>query len=123
MNTDRYTKAVLSIIALGMWCIILKPVLFASAAFAQAKKPSAKPTPAPASIREYVAMVVDDEGVMRFGGAGTIALSATGLGQALDAIPKAKGGWRLNSVVPCVSGSGGSYMSSTGTSYVVIAER
>ena len=93
MNSDRATKALLFIIALGIWLTVARPA-------ASALTPATGNTSGPLSLT-MVAM--DDKGRFSAGGRGTVAFTASGLADALDWTAKEK--LRVHSVVcPNVGG-------------------
>jgi hypothetical protein len=81
MKTDKYTKIVLTLIALGMWMIVLKPMIATLPAYAQNNK-------------KYE-FVVESNGKMQIGGSGNLTLSSeemrTGIRLATSQ------GWRVHS--------------------------
>jgi hypothetical protein len=81
MKTDKYTKIVLTLIALGMWAIILKPIITA--------------LPAQAQNTKRYEFVVENGGKMQIGGPGNLTLSSeemrTGIRLATSQ------GWRVHS--------------------------
>lgn len=99
--TDRYTKVVLTLLTLGVWGLLLRPLLAENPAWAQ-KKPSTEKKAAAAAVKpsgktEYGVLVPEEGKGFVVNGAGPVALTATGLENGLDSI--SGGEWKLHSVV------------------------
>ena len=85
--------------AVGVWAQLLLPLVadYVPVAQAQVRK-------------QYAIVAFDKDGKLAIGGAGTIALNATGLQMAIDEVPRQ--GWRIHSIA-CPQAGG----------YVILVEK
>lgn len=98
-NLDRSLKVLLALLVIGVWGLLIRSIFTAVSPSAQAQ-----------ARKQYAVIASDKNDKLIIGGAGTLALSGTGLQIALEEIPRQ--GWRLHSVVSPQAGG-----------YVVIVER
>ena len=99
LKTNRLLILLMILLVTGVWAQLLRPFIadYVPVAQAQVRK-------------QYAIVAFDKDGNLVIGGAGTIALNATGLQKAIDEVPRQ--GWRIHSIA-CPQAGG----------YVVLVEK